>query len=130
MRLEGLTRKSRSTEPGLPWHTRLYTSGPWKTCPASRSYVFATCISVTFPPLQNFFWLVFHSNAYVNSPFIFLIAFPMFILTSLGKKFRHIQLSTDSGYLKNSIAALYIVDMFFISSEPMLDRGDDSVHIA
>ena len=54
----------------------------------------------------------------------------MFILTSLGKKFRHIQLSTDSGYLKNSIAALYIVDMFFISSEPMLDRGDDSVHIA
>ena len=91
---------------------------------------FSRHVLALLPPLQYFFWLVFHSNAYVNSPFIFLIAFPVFILTSLGKKFRHIQLSTDSGYLKNSIAVLYIVDMFFISSEPMLDRGDDSVHIA
>ena len=27
MRLDGLTRKSRSTEPELPWQTRFYTSG-------------------------------------------------------------------------------------------------------
>jgi len=128
-------------------HIRLYTNSTNLSLKVGRGKrvrqaeaTFSRHVLALLSPLQYFFWLVFHSNAYVNCPFIFFITCPMFILTSLGteipahpafkltKKVYDRRFLTASEYLKNCIAALYIVDIFFSSSEPMHDRGGDSVH--
>ena len=118
MRLEGLTRKSRSgaqmrkcINGSLLFHvhkkerllacnmlaqSRSYLCIPdftqicrWKWAVVNVSCKqrlrFRTCISVNSPPpVQYFFWLVFHSTAYVNCPLFFLYNLPFVYFDIVG----------------------------------------------